>query len=340
MTIVNQIVPNGQQPYANQMNFGQLLGRVNGYNPECSPSVVANLINNVVRRVYDRRSGRWYGLMTKGQIVTPGFYSTGIVSVILGSTMVTGTGTSFTPAMVGQQFRMNYTAPIYNIVAFIDATHLQLELPWGNPTQSSSGYYITSYYYSFPNVRVLYSVKNLQMYFRMATGVPQNLLENWDPSRLLMMFPYVVASMPPDASGNFQVELWPVPNVQQVYPYLAYIQPPNLVDDLDNLPAFIRGDIIELGAVAEVLLYKPKNNPAYSESMAMEMSKRFSGMFEAELQHAAAIDEGLFRNDILTREESMPFVNLDYGTGAYLGVGGGGFLAAMSPVSAYNDWDY
>ena len=103
MAITNQIVPSGQQPYVNQMNFGQLVGRVNGYNPSCSPSVVQNLINNVVRRVYDRRSGRWYGLMTKGQLVAPGFYSTGTITVTQGSDIVTGVGTTFTPSMVGQQ---------------------------------------------------------------------------------------------------------------------------------------------------------------------------------------------------------------------------------------------
>ena len=69
MPITNQIVPSGQQPYANQMNFGALTGRVNNYNRSCSSSTVQNLINDVVRRVYDRRSGRWYGLMTKGQII-------------------------------------------------------------------------------------------------------------------------------------------------------------------------------------------------------------------------------------------------------------------------------
>jgi hypothetical protein len=240
--------------------------------------------------------------------------------------------------MVGQQLRSGFQNPIYTITAFINATTLQIELPFGNPTQSSTGFFITQYYYSLPNVRVLYSVKNLQMYMRMITGVPQSLLENWDPSRLLMLFPYVVASMPPDSNGGTQYEMWPVPSSPQSYPWLGYVQPPNLVNDLDNLPAFIRGDIIETGAVAEVLLYKPKNNSAYSENLAMAMSKRFNDMFESELQRAAAIDEGLFRNDILTREEAMPTVNLDWGTGAYLGCGGGGFLQAMSAYSPGYDY--
>lgn len=320
------------QPYSSQMNAGQLFGRVSGWNPSVSPSVVQNICNNIVRRIYDRRSGCWYGLMVKGNIISPGYYSTGTVSLTFGSNVVVGNGTAFTPSLVNQQLRVGFTSPIITITAFIDATHLQLELPWPMPTQLSTGYFITGFYYQFPNIRAFYSVKNIQLMFRMLTNVPQSLIENWDPSRLQMLYPRVVATMPPSSLGEFQIELWPVPNTPQAYPYIAYTIPKNLVNDLDNLPAFIRGDIVETGAIAEVLLYKPKGNPNYSETLALEMSKRFTGMFESELQHAMAVDEGLFRQDIVTAAEQFPTVNLDWSTGAYLG--GGGFLQAMSPVGA------
>ena len=135
-------------------------------------------------------------------------------------------------------------------------------------------------------------------------------------------------------------ELWPVSNSAQSYPYLAYVQPPNLVNDLDPLPAFIRSDIVELGSIAEALVYRPKTNPNYSESSALAMSERFTKQFEMELQSAMQVDEGLLRQDIVKRAEMTPSVDLDWGTGAYLGVGGGGFLAAMSlRGSSYGD-DY
>jgi hypothetical protein len=109
-----------------------------------------------------------------------------------------------------------------------------------------------------------------------------------------------------------------------------------LVNDLDNLPAFLRADIVEAGAIAEVLLVDPKKNPGYSETMVLELSKRFQGTFENELMSAMDADEALLRADIVTREEMFPNVNIDWATGSYLG--GGGFLAAMSPVGAgYGD---
>jgi hypothetical protein len=150
----------------------------------------------------------------------------------------------------------------------------------------------------------------------------------------------VVATVPPDQSGSFQVELWPVSNNAQVFPYTAYVQPPNLVDDLDPLPAFIRSDIVELGSIAEALVYRPKANPDYSESMCQSMAERFSRQFESELQYAMGADEGLLRQDIVKRAEMTPSVDIDMRTGRYCGVGGGGFINAMTCNSSYDGDDY
>lgn len=332
MAIPNQVVPDGlTQPYVNQANFGQIVGRINGYATHLSASHVQNVVNNVVRRVWDRRT--WYGNFVKGQIISPGFYSTGSVSMTAGSTSVQGTGTAWTTAMVGQQFRWSFIAPIYTIVA-VDpvAQVLTLELPWGLPNQSSGGYWITKYYYSFPNIRSFYSVKNLQMMYRMVTGAPQALLENWDPSRLQLFYPRIVATMPPTPRGEFSVELWPAPSTPQAFPYLAETIPPNMVEDSDNLPAFIRSDIVEQYAISEVLLYKTKANVNYSEAMCLQLSKEFQGRAEANLQSAIEVDEGLMRRDVLSQWESMPYPNINWETGDYMG--GGDFLRAMSPVAA------
>lgn len=323
-------------PYTSQMNFGQIVGRVAAYNKGASFAEAQNVVNDVVRRVYDRREGRWYGLQTKGQIISPGYYSTGSVSLTAGSPNVTGIGTAWTTAMVGQQLRVSFISPIYTIIAVPSATQLVLELPWGMPNQSTSGYFITQYYYSLPNVKFIYAAKNLQLMYRLWTNVPVSLLETWDPSRLQLYFTRILATMPPDANGNYQIEAWPAPSTPQAFPYLAYIQPPNLVNDADPLPAYIRADIIELGAIAEILLIRPKQNPGYSESLALQMSARFTKMFENELEHAAKVDEGLFRQDTQTSWEQWPLAQMDWQTGNY--IGGGAFLASMSPYSVYDDY--
>lgn len=332
--ITNQIVPSSQQPFSNQAQVGQTVGECSSYNPGMSSSLVFNFLNNAVRDYYDRRN--WYGLLRKGQFVSPGYYSTGTVTLTYGSAVVQGNNTAWTPSLNGvtilqQQLRVGFTSPIINIIGFNQALQqITLELPWGLPSQSTSGYWITQYYYSIPNVKYIYSVKNLQLMYRIWSNIPQNLLENWDPSRLQFMYPRVLASMPPDVNGNTQFEMWPAPNTQQAFPYLAYIYPDNLTADTDNFPPFTRIDVIKCRVIADVLRYRPRQNTAYSESAALTMAAQKMKEYEAGIEIAARADESLYRTDIVTQWEQMPYANMDWGSGVLLG---GATMAAMSAVS-------
>src|SRR5665213_3281549 len=111
------------------MNFGQICGAVLSENPDQDISDVQIKVNSIVRKIYDRRT--WYGLFTRGQIVTTGFTIGGSVNVTLGSNQVPGTGTSWTPAVIGQQFRIGYNTPPYNILN-VDTFNqiLTIEMPW------------------------------------------------------------------------------------------------------------------------------------------------------------------------------------------------------------------
>ncbi len=326
-------MPSSQQPFSNQQNFGQATGEVSSYNPGMSSSLVQNFINNACRDYYDRRN--WYGLLRKGQFVSPGYYSTGTVTLTNGSATVQGNGTNWTASLNGasilqQQLRIGFTSPILNIIGFNQALQqITMELPWGLPSQSTSGYWVTQYYYSVPNIKAIYSVKNLQLMYRIWANIPQNLLENWDPSRLQFMYPRILASMPPDVNGNTQFELWPAPNTQQSFPYLAYVYPDNLVQDTDNFPAFTRIDVIKARAIAEVLRYRPKQNSAYSESAALTLAEQKIKEYEVGILSAEIADESLWRQNIILASEMLPMAQLDWGSGA---LAGGAMLAAMTPT--------
>ena len=345
-TIPNQITPTaGVQPYTNQQNFGQLIGEVLARSGNHTPTpVIQNIIGNAVRTYYDRRL--WYGLMTKGQLISPGYYSTGTVTLTQGSTTVTGNSTNWTASLggqpiIGQQLRIGFTAPIYTIVdadLVSSPQTLTLELPWGNQSVSSTGYFIAQYYYSIPNIKYIYSIKNLQMMFRMCTNVPQSLIENWDPARLQMIYPRVLAGAPPDSSGNMVFEMWPVPNFSQAFPYIAYIQPPNLVNDSDNVPPYMRCDVIKLKALSEALMFSPRTNPNYSEATCLTLAGQYLKQFEYEIEKAAQADENAYRTDIVTQWETLPYPALDPATGSIMG---GSYMAAMYPVMAGgwgDDW--
>jgi hypothetical protein len=335
LQVTNQVNPTynltGQLPYVQQQNFGQMIGEVAQWTPNCDIAQIQVFINNAVRVVLDRRL--WYSLLVKGQLVSSGFYSTGTLTTVDGSPIVTGIGTAWTTSLVGQALRVGYTTPIYQIIA-VDATHqtLTLELPWGGPAYSGIGYYITQYYYSIPNIKFIYTAVNLQLQYRLWTNVAQTLLDNIDPSRLRVMYPYVLATMPPDPQGNYQVEMWPASTTALAFPYKAYVQPPNLVNDSDSLPPFIRCDIIVARAVADALRYRTKDNPYYSEAVALSIAAEKMKEFEAEVARAEGMDENLWRADYLNMNETYPTLDLLTGLRP-----GGDFIRAMTPESGWGD---
>ncbi len=326
--IANQITPSGNAPYTQQYNFGQAIGQCISWNPNLDAAMASTMINDSLRKLIDRRT--WLGLMTKGQLVTSGFYSTGQVITTLNSNEIQGVGTSWTTALIGQSIRVGYTAPIYNILNVnVPDQILTIELPFGCNFTSPSGYFITQYYYSFPNIKYIYSAKNLQLQYRLWTNMPQQFIETVDPARLRIVYPWLMATMPPDTNGNYQVELWPASMTQQAIPYLAYVQPPTLTSDDDNFPAFFRGDIVVAGAVSNALRYRTKDNTYYSESVALAIAKEKSAEFEMEALHMEQVDENLFRQDTMSFMETFPL--LDPRSGARPG---GAMYEAMSAYSA------
>jgi len=305
-TIPQQVLPypNGVTPFVQQMNFGQMKGSVMFWNPSCSAEA-GIWINEGLKVTLDRRT--WFSMFCKGQLIAPGSVTTGSATVTLGSYNVTGTNTTWDASLVGRQFRIGYNNPIYTIVDVDPIGQvLQLELPWGGPS-STSGYFIIQYYFNLgPNIKYLYNMVNMQLGYKFRTGWTQNTLDAVDPWRQNQNFPWAVAPMPLDQNYNYLVELYPASWIQQAFPFMAYVVPPNLVDDQDTLPAYIRCDVILRYAISRALVFRgPKNNPYYD----LAMSKQFMGEFEAEIGQMAQADENLYRIDVTKFGEDLPYYN-------------------------------
>jgi hypothetical protein len=298
-----QLLPNGVAPYSQQYNYGQLQGRVTSENPDAITQ--AGLwVNEGARMIYDRRN--WFGLMIQGQINSPIVYNLGVATVTNGSPTVTGTGGVWTAAMVGRQFRVGYNAPIYTIIAVPNATTLTLNFPWGW-NSGTYGYFICQYYYNIGgNIKYVYEMKNLLLGYRMWTNLNQRTLDSTDPWRSQQFSPYGIAPLPMDQAGNYMIEMYPVPIINQSFPYIAFIQPPNLIADLDNLPPFIRGDIVAKYAIAQALVWRgPKKNPYYNLERSVYLMKEF----ESELLYMERADENLYRQDTSWKSEQLPIFN-------------------------------
>lgn len=311
---VNQVLPNqGVTPYIQQMNFGQMVGACSDANPDWDPESIKQRLNEIVRDVLDRRT--WYSLMIRGQIQTQKFVIGGQVQLTNGVPFVQGTGTSWDLSLVGKCFRVGYNTPVY-VIDQVDPTAqvLTLEMPWGGPNLTSSGYYIAQYYYPLgSNIKYIHAAKNMLMAWRLHLNFNQQSLDAVDPWRMNTLSPCALGQMPLGRNGEYMVELWPVPNLVQALPFIATVQPPNLVDDNDSLPAYIRADLITRLGRAEALVYRgPKVNKYYD----MTESQRLRGEAENIISFMQLQDENLYRQDVKMRYEEMRWAPWPGGHGA------------------------
>jgi hypothetical protein len=291
-----------QQPPSVQSSLRQMMGEILQWTPDTDPQVVKRMIQDTYRRVVDSRP--FYGTLVKGQVTVPNAYTTGTVSVTNGNDSVTGTGTTWTNSMVGEQFRIGFSTPIYTITNVLSPTSLTLDLPWGGQTQASLGYQIFQCFVNFgANVKYMLAVVNQIQGYKLQLNIPQEVLNTYDTWRTNMGWVTVVANYPPSPTGIPQYELYPPPTYQQAFPFLAYTQPPDLINDADSPVVSVRSDVIVYGALAQALLFRGKNNKYYDPNTATY----FQRLFEAELQKNKLNDNNLYQRDMVWEFASWPF---------------------------------
>jgi hypothetical protein len=282
------------QAATTQLNLRQMAGEVQAWNPDAPQPLIERWLNNAYRSIIDFRN--WYGLVARGQISVPQVYATGQVTVTNGSATVVGTGTAFTSAMVGRQFRIGFSSPIYTIVTVSDPTHMDLDLPWGDVTTGPSGYSIFQQLVNLgSNVRRIISILNVKQGYRLRTDVSKMVLDAKDAWRTQQGYTRVCASWGPDTAGNAIWELWPIPTAQQALPYLVYVQPPDM-NDANPFPyPYIRADVIVLRAISDALLFRGKTSKYYDPVTAQVKLAQFA----QELQKMSDADDNLLMKNLI-----------------------------------------
>ncbi len=97
-------------------------------------------LNQVRADIHSRYSGRWQGAYREGWLPVVPVYGTGTVQVTQGSRTVTGSGTTWTSAMVGRKF-LGPNNEYYKISAVGSTTDLTLTEPYQGADVSSGGSY-------------------------------------------------------------------------------------------------------------------------------------------------------------------------------------------------------
>jgi len=147
---------------------------------------------NAWNQFADQRDWSWR--LRYGVFNVPSAYSTGTIAISNSDpTLVTGTGTSWTPDMVGRQLKVGFAFG-YDIVAVIDGTHLRINLPWGDPDISGLGYIILQQFLTAPtDFHSFISVIDTTRNWRLCTGVERREIDRRDARRVTTGTPYVLA---------------------------------------------------------------------------------------------------------------------------------------------------
>ena len=291
------------QPATVQKNLRQMAGEVMEWNPDIQFPIVYAWINNAYRALLDERL--WYGCLIRGQVTCPQVYSVGTASFTNGQNTVTGVGTNWASSMVNMQIRAGLTTGWYNIQAVTSPTSITLDLPWGQQSMTSTGYQIAQSWVKVgPNIKYILEMLNQRQGYRLFPNLPQSVLNEYDTWRSTTGWTFAFSNKEPSADGQVQIELYPTPTFQQAFPYLAYIQPPDLTLDAHFPVTFLRSDVLVNLAIAEALVYRgPKVNRYYDA----ETSKLKRQLAMVEIEKMKKMDDNLYMKDLLWNFRQHPF---------------------------------
>jgi len=279
------------QPVTTQLTFAQGIGEVQMWNPDIDPEMIGRWLNNHYRQIIQMRY--WYGCLVQGQLYCPQMVTTGVASVVQGSNIVQGVvsgsgATGWTPALMGQQFRIGYMNPWQTIVSVNPALQqLTLDMPFGGVTITSTGYQISQVYFTLgANVTRLLYAKNQQQGWPMEVNVPQQTLDAVDTWRSAVGWSWAIAAMTLTPDGQTRVEVYPSPFYQQVFPFGAYTQPSDWSDATSLVP-FLRADILVNLTISDALTFRGKQNKYYDPREA----ERRTNMAMKQIEEMALQDD-------------------------------------------------
>ena len=259
--------------------------------PSAGAFLARQWVDHSFRDLSERRAWSW--LVKRQQFMFAALYNTGTVDVTRSSTTVTGTGTTFTGAMVGRQFRLGVGSPIYTIATYTSATSIELDQVYAGTTATGQSYQIYNAYLTVPSdFHSFISVIDPAYAWKLWTNVMQSEIDAADPQRASAGQPYVVSATSYDTTTTpptMRMEFWP--HVQQQY-YLTYLYEARATDLSDanaSLPRFIRGDLLLEMALAKAAMWPGASadapNPYFNLNLALMHGKNAERLIqEAERQ--------------------------------------------------------
>jgi hypothetical protein len=286
----NQSSPNGKQAYVQQLSYRQMINEVCQWNPNVDPMIAGRWLNSYYRDLLQKRN--WYALKVRGNINVPQTINTGRATATNGSNIIQGTGTAWTRNLIGMQFRVGFTYP-YQTIYDVDVSNqrLTVDSQFGGNTITGGYNIVEAYVQMGANAVRLLHAKNQQQGWSMDVDVPQQVLDGRDAWRISLGWSKVISPRPPSVDGIYQMEIWPTPYSQQVFPYEGYIQPPDMVLDTDSPASFIRADILVTRAISDAKLFGGRGDKYYDPTVAQMKIAQYNASVELMENADNALDQ-------------------------------------------------
>lgn len=277
--------------------------------------------NFAFRKLVERRGWSW--LQKSSQFLVNNVYTTGTVTVTFNSNTVTGSGTGWTAALQGRQFRTGQANPIYTVVTVPNATTLILDQQFGGTTTLNTQYQIYNAYVTTPSdFHHFISVWDPQFNWQLWWNVRQDELNMWDAQRTSTGTAYCVVQQTYDTSVTPPLpryELWPHQLAQKPFPFIYITRPPDLSDAGASLPRYITSDVILEGAMADVARWpgpdREHPNPYFNLQLAMMHDR----IYNEKVQVAEVQDDEVYMQDVsYTQVAGWPYSPFPLGDASYI----------------------
>ena len=174
-------------------------------------------------------------------INTTPVYNTGSVTVTQDSTTVTGSGTTFTAAMVGRMFKVDDDDNYYEISAYVSATEVTLASAYTDTTTAGASYNIYKTDYALAtDFKKMVWVKQLITPMKMV-NIPETPMSQWYPDMFFRgddVNPDGYTFTGLDASGYYTIRPTPVQTTrkQLYYCYIKQLATINTTGAVSKIP--------------------------------------------------------------------------------------------------------
>ncbi len=275
--------------------FEQLYKRLRVWYPEVPLSIAEDCVNTALSEALSNME--WSGLRGYGEFRLAAPFTTGTVSVTAGSATVTGAGTGWTSALVGQQFFITQ-GPYYTVISVESSTSLTLDRVWAMDDATGQAYNIQTIYLTCPEDFLYFtSVVDRANRWRLRTRLSQEQLDDVDATRTTTGMSWVLAAATPSpvvaTLGYTRFELWPRPTAPSIYPFSYVKRLPLLSADTDT-PIFpLRGDVIFKGAMAQLCLYPGTSEKPNMLNQNLNNHKIWQERFVRAIEQAKSDDEDI-----------------------------------------------